>query len=188
MKIEKIVFLIIFFVSININAIEFGSDTGFELPRFVSIKSNDANLRIGPSKNYPIKIKYIVKNYPLIITEEYMDWRKVSDFHNKKGWIHKSLLKGERYGIIKSKEEKYVKVYNTISGIHVGNVYVDNIVKLNKCKPKWCLIKINEYKGWVEKKYIWGTKEKEIFNISFFQGITDIYWKLNNILYELIIK
>ena len=28
-----------------------GQETGLEIPRYVSLKSNDANIRVGPSKN-----------------------------------------------------------------------------------------------------------------------------------------
>ena len=45
--------------------------------RYVSLKSNDANIRVGPSINYPIVIKFIQHNYPLKILEEYDDWRKL---------------------------------------------------------------------------------------------------------------
>ena len=38
-----------------------GKETGLEIPRYVSLKSDDANIRVGPSKNYPIEIKYIKK-------------------------------------------------------------------------------------------------------------------------------
>ena len=40
---------------------EVGKETGLDIPRYVSLKSNDANIRIGPSTNYPIVIKYIQK-------------------------------------------------------------------------------------------------------------------------------
>ena len=69
---------------------EFGKETGLEIPRYVSLKSNDANIRVGPSKNYPIVIKYTQKNYPLKILEEYDNWRKIEDFTKNIGWIHKS--------------------------------------------------------------------------------------------------
>ena len=36
-----------------------GKVTGLEIPRFVSLKSNDVNIRVGPSINYPIKLKYV---------------------------------------------------------------------------------------------------------------------------------
>ena len=61
----KIVFIIIIFISFKSFSLEYGSETGLKIPRYVSIKSNDANVRIGPSINYPIVIKYVVENYPI---------------------------------------------------------------------------------------------------------------------------
>ena len=64
-----------------------GSQTGLDLPRFISLKSNESNIRVGPSKNYPITLRYIIKDYPLKVIEEYNDWRKIIDFQNNTGWI-----------------------------------------------------------------------------------------------------
>jgi len=47
-------------ISLNLYA-DKGPVTSLEIPRFVSLKSNDVNLRVGPSVNYPIKLKYIQK-------------------------------------------------------------------------------------------------------------------------------
>ena len=41
------------------NSTLIGTETGLKIPRFVSLKSNDSNIRIGSSDNYPIKLKYI---------------------------------------------------------------------------------------------------------------------------------
>ena len=60
MQIVIILISIIFFSQVC-NA-DIGKETGLEIPRYVSLKSDDANIRVGPSKNYPIKIKYIKKN------------------------------------------------------------------------------------------------------------------------------
>ena len=175
MKIILIIFLII--QSSKVFAMDVGTQTGLELPRYVSLKSNDANLRVGPSKNYPISIKYIIKNYPLKIIEEYTDWRKIEDFNENIGWIHKSLIKGERNAIIIDDNSFIPKIYNTINGKIVGEINNGNIVSLEKCKLKWCKIKFDKKrKGWIKKKYLWGVKDDEIFNIKFFQPLIDYFW------------
>ncbi len=157
-----------------------GKETGLEIPRYISLKSNDANIRIGPSKNYPIEIKYIKKNYPLKILEEYEDWRKVEDFQKNFGWIHKSLISGSRTGIVLSNDNKTIKLLNTLNGNVIGEIGKGNIVFLEKCKIDWCLVSFGEYRGWIDKINIWGIKEKEIINISFFQKFEDLYWKSVN--------
>ena len=177
---------IIAFISIIIfsqvcNA-DIGKETGLEIPRYVSLKSNDANIRVGPSINYPIEIKYIIKNYPLEVIEEYEDWRKVKDFKNNIGWIHKSLISGTRTGIVLSNDSKNIKLLNTLDGNIIGEIGKGNIVFLEKCKIYWCLISSGNFKGWIDKKYIWGVKEKEIIKISIFQKFEDLYWKSVNFL------
>ena len=178
--------IVIAFISIIIfsqvcNA-DIGKETGLEIPRYVSLKSNDANIRVGPSKNYPIEIKYIKKNYPLKVLEEYEDWRKVEDFQKNFGWIHKSLISGNRTGIVLSNDNKTIKLLNTLDGNVIGEIGKGNIVFLEKCKIDLCLVSSRNYKGWIDKKYIWGVKEKEIIKISIFQRFEDLYWKSVNYL------
>ncbi len=175
-----IVFILIIIFSNASNA-DIGKETGLEIPRYVSLKSNDANIRVGPSKNYPIEIKYIKKNYPLKILEEYEEWRKVEDFKKNIGWIHKSLISGNRTGIILSKDNKNINLVNTLGGNVIGEIGKGNIVNVEKCKTNWCLVSKENFRGWIHKKYIWGVKEKEIIKISFFQRFEDLYWNSINL-------
>ena len=177
----KIVFIsmIIFCQVSNANI---GKETGLEIPRYVSLKSDDANIRVGPSKNYPIEIKYVKRNYPLKVLEEYEEWRKVEDFNNNIGWIHKSLISGIRTGIVLSNDNKNIKLFNTLGGSVIGEIGMGNIVFLEKCKIDLCLVSSENFKGWMDKKYIWGVKEKEIIKISIFQRLEDLYWKSVNFL------
>ena len=87
----KFFFIIIFFFLINVNlyANNIGSQTGYKLPRYVSIKSDETNMRVGSSINYPIILKYTIKNMPIEIIDEYGLWRKTKDFKENIGWIHK---------------------------------------------------------------------------------------------------
>mgnify|MGYP001394343384 CR=1 FL=1 len=183
MKIIIALIIILTFTK-NSNA-EIGEETGLEIPRYISLKSNDANIRVGPSKNYPIVIKYINKNYPLKIIEEHKEWRRVVDFKNNNGWIHKSLISGIRTGIVLSKDRNHIEVYNSVNGNIIGKIGYGNIVYLEKCKIDWCLISLNNSKGWVNKKYIWGIKEKEIIKINILQKFEDLYWRSLNSLNRL---
>ena len=161
---------------------DIGKETGLEIPRYVSLKSNDANIRVGPSMNYPIVFKYIIKNYPLKVLEEYNEWRKVEDFKKNVGWIHKSLISGTRTGIVLSKDNENIQLLNTLDGNVIGEIGKGNIINLEKCKINWCLVSAKNSKGWIDKKYIWGVKEKEIMKINFLQTFEDLYWKSVNYL------
>ena len=118
----------------------------------MSLKSNDINLRVGPSVNYPIKLKYIKKNLPLEIIKEYDVWRQVRDHDNNVGWIKKSLLKGDRF--VLTRKNNNIKIFNRPQGLEIGIIKKNNILKLEKCLLKWCYISHSDIQGWLTKKNI----------------------------------
>ena len=174
--------LIIFLLSINIFSLcaqTVGTETGLTLPRFVSLKSNDSNLRVGSSINYSIKLKFVIANTPVEITDEYKDWRKIKDYEGNEGWLHRSLLKSNRFAIIDVPYQEGAQVYNKPKGKVIGKIGKKNIVSIEKCLKNWCHIKYNQYKGWVSKLNLWGIYEKEVFNVPFYQPIINQIWKIN---------
>ena len=160
-----------------LKATNIGSETGYKIPRFVSLKSNDVNLRIGSSTNYPIILKYITNNLPVKIIEEYESWRKIIDIRNNQGWIHKSLLKGNRYGIINQSSDSNLQLLNKPRGRVIGGIGINNIVKINRCLIDWCLIEYKENKGWIKKDNLWGVFKNEKINVPFYQPIYNFIWK-----------
>ena len=172
----KIILIFSFFLSLNLYAKK-GTVTGFDIPRFVSLKSNEINLRVGPSENYPINIKYIKKNLPIEIIGEFDVWRKVRDHEGNIGWIKKGLLKGDRY-ILTGITNNDVKIFNRPNGNKIGIIKKNNILRLEKCLEKWCYIFHQDIKGWLSKNDIWGVYQKELYNIKFYQPLFNQYWKI----------
>ena len=98
---------------------------------------------------------------------------------------YRSLISGNRTGIITSNGNEKINILNTVDGLTIGKIGNKNIVFINKCKIEWCLISIDKYSGWVNKKNLWGVKEKEIIKINFFQIFIDLYWKYFNLINNL---
>jgi SH3-like domain-containing protein len=151
---------------------EKGKVTKLDIPRFVSLKSNDINLRVGPSENYPIAVKYIQKNLPVEIIKEFKLWRQIKDYDGNIGWIRKNLLRSERYVLTNSKGT----IYNRPNGKVIGLIKKRNVVKLIKCLPDWCYITHKDIKGWIYKENIWGIYSEELYNLNFMQPLINIYW------------
>ena len=112
-----------------------GFETGLEIPRFVSLKSNNVNLRVGPSTNYPIILKYNTQNLPVEVIDEFDTWRKVMDHEGKIGWLHKSLIKGERFILTGHKSGNEINLYDRPEGKIIG------IIKKNLVEPDQEFIK-----------------------------------------------
>ena len=176
----KIVFVYFFyFFSFNLYADGIGSETDYKIPRFVSIKSNDVNLRKGPSTNYPIVLKYTIKNLPVEIIDEYDLWRKIIDINGNQGWIHKDLIKGDRFAIINQNYNSPLQIKNKPQGRVIGTIGKNNIVKINKCLLDWCSISHENKQGWIEKISLWGVYKYEKINIPFYQPLINQLWKIN---------
>ena len=61
---------------------------------------------------------------PLKVLEEYEGWRKVEDFNQNIGWIHKSLISGIRTGIVLSNDNKNIKLNKTLRFIFIPETIV----------------------------------------------------------------
>ena len=172
---------LIFFLCLSFNLYgKTGSVTGLDIPRFVSLKSNDVNLRVGPSTNYPIRLKYITQNLPVEIIDEFDVWRQARDHNGTIGWLHKSLIKGERYILTGYKNEKEINLYNRPNGKIIGVIKKNNILDLKMCILNWCKVSQNKIKGWLLKKNVWGVYDFEIYNAKFYQPIINQYWTILN--------
>ena len=156
-----------------------GNDTGFKIPRFVSLKSDNSNLRVGPSENYPIILRYIVANIPVEIVDEYKDWRKINDYNGNKGWLHKSLIKGKRFAIVNTPYQEGLQVFNKPKGNKIGEIGKKNVLEVKTCLMNWCKIKYEKNAGWINKLNLWGVYEKEIINIPFYQPVINLIWRIN---------
>ena len=60
---------------------------------FLSLKYNKVNVRYGPGLDYPIKFVYLKKNFPVEVIDEKENFRKILDYKNNGGWVHRSQLK-----------------------------------------------------------------------------------------------
>ena len=156
-----------------------GNITGLKIPRFVSLKSDNSNLRVGPDKNYSIKLRYVVTNTPVEIIDEYKDWRKINDYEGNKGWLHKSLIKSKRFAIVNTPYQEGLQVLTKPKGNNIGKIGKKNILEVKTCLMNWCKIKYEKNTGWVNKLNLWGVYEKEIINLPSYQPIINLVWRTN---------
>ena len=66
--------------------------TGLPLPRFASLRADEANVRAGPGTRYPIEWVFRRKGMPVEIVAEFENYRKIKDWQGASGWVHQSLL------------------------------------------------------------------------------------------------
>jgi len=136
--------------------------SGLPIPRYVSLKFNEVNARVGPGKRYPIRTVYKRTHLPVQIVEEFAHWRKIKDFEGATSWVQKTQLAGERTVIIMDKPQNlYRKPEVTSAPIVRAAPLV--IVPVLQCHPDWCQLEIANTKAWIRKADIWGVSREEVF-------------------------
>ena len=131
--------------------------SGLKIPRIVSLKNSLTYMRSGPGKKYPVIFEIRQKGYPLKITAEFNNWRKVITSDKLTGWIHTQLLSSFRTGIIL--ETILLKKTPTDKSRTKAKLLPKLIVNIIRCDLKWCKIEIVKEKthsGWIKKKAVWG--------------------------------
>jgi len=138
------------------------NSSGLPIPRFVTLKSDDTNIRTGPGTRYPIQWVYHRPGMPVEIVEEYDVWRKIRDIDGTTGWVHKTMLDGKRNVMIKGKDPRIIRSEPEAKAKPILKAEPLVTARLVECQIDWCRIQISGRKGWVEKQYLWGIYPKEI--------------------------
>jgi SH3-like domain-containing protein len=150
-----------FLLAFSAAAAERGPVTNLPMPRFVSLKAEESNVRRGPSLSHRIDWVFTRRNMPLEVTAEYGHWRRVRDRDGMGGWVHYSLLSGVRHVIIeRDATPLFIKPdpESPVNAMAQSGV----IARLDSCGLDWCQIVAGGNRGWVEKRRIWGISPEEM--------------------------
>ncbi len=141
---------------------ERGSVTNLPLPRFVSMKASEGNVRRGPSLSHRIDWVYKRRNMPLQITAEHGHWRRVQDRDGAGGWVHYSLLSGVRTAIV---EVDLLNLHARPDPSTPVNAQLSLgvVAELRQCQTDWCELSAGGYRGWARKGAYWGVQAGEVF-------------------------
>lgn len=139
------------------------ASTGLPIPRFVTLRSSEVNLRSGPSVNYPIEWVFVRKDMPVEITAEFDTWRRIRDWEGSEGWVHQSMLSGKRGAVVTGAVRSLHSDPNPNSSV-VAQAKPGVIGALMKCNGAWCQVDLKGYRGWLQRNEFWGVYENEALN------------------------
>jgi len=122
---------------------------------FLTLRNEKVNLRQGPSFDYPIKLFYKKRFLPILVQDSSDNFRKVRDHENNSGWVHISQLSKKKAAIVID-DELIMFSDSTIYSNPVALVKKGRLVKIKKCKDRWCRVETDEFKGWLKKNGLWG--------------------------------
>ncbi|MDX2484131.1 MAG: SH3 domain-containing protein [Pseudodonghicola sp.] len=138
-----------------------GAVTNLPLPRFVSLKTSEGNVRRGPSLTHRIDWVFKRRDMPLQVTAEHGHWRRVQDRDGAGGWVHYALLSGVRTVLV---EQDMLPVHSRPDSAApvAARFELGVVARLGKCTLDWCRISAGGYRGWAQKTGLWGVTSDEI--------------------------
>ena len=138
--------------------------SGLPLPRFASLRSDEANVRTGPGTRYPIDWVFRRKGMPVEIVAEYENYRKIRDWQGASGWVHQSLLTGKRSFIIPSKPASLHKTPAKAAEV-IAKLEPEVMGEIRSCSGDWCRVRVSSgVSGWLERTELWGVYKSEPIN------------------------
>ena len=140
---------------------ERGPVTNLPMPRYVSLKANEANIRRGPSLSHRIDWIFARRHMPLRVVGEYGHWRRVVDREGMGGWVHYSMLSGNRTVII-DHDLLTLRGQPIPNATEVAMLELGVIADLGECIADWCRLRADGYRGWAPKSSLFGVAPDEL--------------------------
>ena len=147
--------------------------SGLKLPRFASTRSSPINVRVGPGTRYEIAWNFLVPGVPVEIIQEFDTWRKIRDVEGDEGWVHQSLLSGNRAGYatpLVANGEVSMHVDKSEEAAVRARLAPGVRVSISECDGAWCNVSASQpgerqnFAGWVRQEELWGVYAAEAFD------------------------
>lgn len=136
------------------------AEKALPVPRFVSLRADEVNLRSGPGERYPIDWVLTRKGLPVEIVQEFDVWRKIRDSQGSVGWVHQRMVTGARTVIVTG-ETRILHADPDPASPAVARAEPGLIAKLLECRGAWCRLEANDLKGWLRRGEVWGVYADE---------------------------
>ena len=127
-----------------------------ETPYWASLRASVANLRVGPSENFPIDWVYKRRGLPVKVVRVMEGWRLVVDPDGTQGWFYAPLLSPERTALVIGKGLAAIRAEPSATAMLRWNAEPGVVGKLGDCADGWCEFDADGHKGWIEAERLWG--------------------------------
>jgi len=144
------------------------SPSGLPLPRFVSLRAEEVNLRSGPGVRYPIDWVITKRDLPVEIIAEFDTWRKIRDHQGSDGWVHQTMLTGRRTVLVSGPAgtQRRLRRTDKDDAASVAVLEAGVIGRLLQCPrgSEFCRIEVEGYQGWLRRDEVWGIYRGEFID------------------------
>ena len=134
------------------------------VPRFVSLKTDRVNVRGGPEKDHDVTFIYTRIGWPVEITAEFENWRRIRDSDGSEGWVYHSMLSGKRMAVVRLKASADLAPLHAkpdAQSTVTARLQSGVLGTVKQCTGTWCRVAGEGFDGWVEQSRLWGVYPDE---------------------------
>jgi SH3-like domain-containing protein len=138
--------------------------SGLPVPRFVSLKTDRVNVRGGPDKDHDVSWIYTRVGWPVEITAEFENWRRIRDSDGTEGWVYHSLLSGKRMAAVQLKSKTDLVPLHAkpdAESAVLARLQSGVLGSIKYCTGSWCRLTGDGFDGWIEQQRLWGVYPDE---------------------------
>jgi SH3-like domain-containing protein len=138
--------------------------SGLPVPRFVSLKTDRVNVRGGPDKDHDVAFIYTRIGWPVEITAEFENWRRIRDSDGSEGWVYHSLLSGKRTAAVQLKAKTDLAPLHSkpeAQSAVTAQLQSGVLGAIKRCTGNWCRLVGDGFDGWIEQSRLWGVYPDE---------------------------
>ncbi|UES47089.1 MULTISPECIES: SH3 domain-containing protein [Stappiaceae] len=139
--------------------------SGLPVPRFVSLKSDRVNVRIGPSREHDIAWTFVQSGLPVEIVGEFENWRRIRDWEGKQGWVFRSLLSSRRTALVtpwEKSDRTPLRSRSRSDADIVAELDPFVLTTVSECAGGWCRVNGENYDGWLDQTRLFGVYPDEL--------------------------
>ncbi len=143
-----------------------GTVTKLPIPRFVSLRASQTNLREGPSVDHRISWVFKRAGQPVEIIAEFDIWRRVRDSDGTEGWVMSRVVSSRRTAVVAPwSKDPSMPLYDNDSekGQVVARLQPNVLTNIEECTGKWCHVRGDGFNGWIQQEKLWGAYPGEKF-------------------------
>jgi len=134
------------------------------VPRFVSLKTDRVNVRGGPEKDHDVTFIYTRIGWPVEITAEFENWRRIRDSDGSEGWVYHSMLSGKRMAVVRLKASADLAPLHAkpdAQSTVTARLQSGVLGTVKQCTGTWCRVAGEGFDGWLEQSRLWGVYPDE---------------------------
>lgn len=125
-------------------------------PYWMSIDEEEARMRTGPGKDYPVKWVYKRNKLPVKVVAVFETWRKVEDPDGDQGWMYIGLLSPARTALVTGSGVASMRDTPEPTARIAWRVEPGVVGRVDDCQKSWCRLDVAGRSGYIEAERLWG--------------------------------